>query len=78
MFAANIDTLDDAETKAASKAKGAAAFRDDKMTRVKEDLDHICDYVQSVAEAAPSHATAAALIESAFSRTPRKRTAERQ
>jgi len=66
VFTTNIDALDDAETKAASKAKGAAAFRDFKMKKVKEDLGHICDYVQSVAEAAPSHVAAAALIESAF------------
>ncbi len=65
-FAANIDALDDAETKAATKAKGAAAFRDSKMRRVKEDLGHICDYVQSVAEAASSPADAVALIQSAF------------
>jgi len=58
-FAANIDALDDAETKAATKAKGAAAFRDAKKKRVKEDLDHLCDYVQSVVEAAPNGTAAA-------------------
>jgi hypothetical protein len=71
-FAANIDALDDAETKAATKAKGAAAFRDAKKKRVKEDLDHLCDYVQSVVEAAPN-GTAAALIESAFMRVKKAR-----
>jgi hypothetical protein len=66
VFAADIDAFDDAETKAASKAKGAAAFRNAKKKKVKEHLFHLRDYVQSVAESSPNPATATALIESAF------------
>jgi hypothetical protein len=66
VFAANIDAFDDAETNVASGTRGAATLRDAKKRTVKEDLDHLCDYVQSVAQAAPSPAAAAALIESAF------------
>jgi hypothetical protein len=65
VFAANIDAFEDAETQAATRAKGAASFRDTKKKRVKEDLFHLCDYVQSVVEAS-NPADAAALIESAF------------
>jgi hypothetical protein len=65
VFAANIAAFEDAETKAASRAKGAASFRDAKKKRVKGDLHHLCDYVQSVVETSDP-ATATALIESAF------------
>jgi len=65
VLAANIDAFEDAETQAATRAKGAASFRDTKKKRVKEDLFHLCDYVQSVVETScPADATA--LIESAF------------
>ena len=66
VFAEDIAAFEDAETRAASRAKGAASFRDAKKKRVKEDLFHLRDYVQSVVEANTSPAAAAALIESAF------------
>ena len=66
VFKANIDAFDEAETNAATRANGAATFRDAKKKTVKEDLFHLCDYVQSVVEATPDPADAAALIKSAF------------
>jgi hypothetical protein len=66
VFAANIAAFEDAETKAASRAKGAASLRDAKKKKVKEDLSHLRDYVQSVVETDTSPATATAVIESAF------------
>jgi hypothetical protein len=63
---ADIAAFEDAETKAASRAKGAASLRDAKKKRVKEDLFHLRDYVQSVVETNNSPAAANALIESAF------------
>jgi hypothetical protein len=66
VFAANIAAFEDAETKAASRARGAASLRDAKKKKVKEDLFHLRDYVQSVVETNTSPATANALIESAF------------
>ena len=66
VFAEDIAALEDAETKAASRAKGAASLRDAKKRRVKEDLFHLRDHVQSVVETNTSPAAAAALIESAF------------
>jgi hypothetical protein len=74
VFAADIEAFEDAETKAASRAKGAASFRDAKKKKVKEGLSHLRDYVQSVVETNPP-AAATALIESAFMtvKKPRKR-----
>jgi hypothetical protein len=66
VFAADIAAFEDAETKAASRAKGAASLRDAKKKKVKEDLFHLRDYVQSVVETNTSPAAASALIESAF------------
>ena len=66
VFEANINALDEAETKAATRAKGAAAFRDAKKQRVKEDAFHIQDYVQSVVETNTSPVDAEALNKSAF------------
>ena len=66
VFAEDIAAFEDAETKAATRAKGSASFRDAKKKKVKEDLFHLRDYVQSVAETIASPAAAAALIESAF------------
>ena len=66
VFAEDIAALEDAETKAASRAKGTASLRDVKKNKVREDLLHLRDYVQSVAEASPSPAAGAAVIESAF------------
>jgi hypothetical protein len=66
VFKANIDAFDDAETNAATRANGATTFRDARKKTVKQDLFHLCDYVQSVVEATPDPADAAALIKSAF------------
>ena len=66
VFQGNIAAFEDAEIKAASRAKGAAAARDAKARKVKDDLHHLRDYVQSVAETQSNPATAAAIIESAF------------
>ena len=66
VFAGNIDAFDEAEVKASMRTKGAAALRDAKKQKVKEDLFHLRDYVQSVVETTPSAAAAAAVIESAF------------
>ena len=65
VFAADIAAFEDAETKAASRAKGAASFRDAKKKKVKEGLFHLRDYVQGVVETS-NPAAATALIESAF------------
>jgi hypothetical protein len=65
VFAADIDEFDEAETKASLRTKGAAAIRDAKKRKVKEDLFHLRDSVQSVVEATPNPAAAAAVIESA-------------
>jgi hypothetical protein len=62
VFAVDIDAFEDAETKAATRAKGAASFRDAKKKRVKEVLFHLRDYVQSVVETSSS-ADATALSE---------------
>ena len=73
VFAADIEALEDAETKAASRAKGAASFRDAKKKKVKDTLFHLRDYVQSVVETSDP-ATATALIESAFMSVRKART----
>lgn len=65
VFAADIADLEDAETKAGTRAKGAAAHRNHKKKVVKEDLFHLRDYVQSVVEKNTSASAATALIESA-------------
>jgi hypothetical protein len=64
-FALNIDAYEEAETKASMRTKGAAALRNAKKQKLKEDLFHLRDYVQSVVEATPSPAAAVAIIESA-------------
>ena len=66
VFKAHVDAFEDAETKAATRAKGAATFRDAKGKTVKGDLSHLRDYVQSVVETSTTPAAAAAVIESAF------------
>jgi hypothetical protein len=66
VFKANLEALDDAETKAATRTKGAATARDAIKKQVMNDLSHLCDYVQGVAEKAASPAAAAAVISSAF------------
>jgi hypothetical protein len=79
VFAANIDAFEEAEVKAGTRAKGAAAFRDAKRQTVKGDLFHLRDYVQSVVEASGNPADGVALIESAHMsvrKPPRRETPE--
>ncbi|MFT3769065.1 MAG: fibronectin type III domain-containing protein [Minicystis sp.] len=66
VFAADIAALADAETKAATKAKGTAALRDARAKKVKDDLFHLLDYVQSIVEQQATPKEGAAIIESAF------------
>ena len=65
-FGENITAFEDSETKAATRAKGAAALRDAKKKRVKEDLSQLRAYVQRVVNRDMSPAEATAVIESAF------------
>jgi len=65
-FKGNIDAFEEAETKAATRVKGASALRDAKKQSVKEDIFHLRDYVQRIVETTASPAAATALIESAF------------
>lgn len=65
VFAANIDAFDKAEAHAATRTKGAAAQRNAKKQKVIQDLRHLRDYVQSVAEAQATPAEAGAMIASA-------------
>lgn len=65
-FEANINTFDAAETKAATRAVGAAAARNAAKNQVKDDLLHLCHYVRYATAKLPSAADAAAAIESAF------------
>jgi hypothetical protein len=66
VFAADITALEEAQTNAATRAIGAAALRDAKMQRVKEDLNQLRSYVQSVVATTASPVDAAALVKSAF------------
>jgi hypothetical protein len=65
-LAASITAFEQAETTAATRAKGAAKVRDAKRQKLKEDLAHLRDYVQSIVETQTNPRDAAALIESAF------------
>jgi hypothetical protein len=67
-FKANLNGLDDAETKAATRAKGAVEARDAFKRLVTNDVYHLRDYVQGVAEKIPTREAAAAVITSAFMR----------
>jgi hypothetical protein len=78
-FAEDIAAFEEAETKAASRTRGAAKLRNVKKKKVREDLFHYRDYVQGVVEKAPNAAAAAALIESAFMsvrKAPKRSTPE--
>ena len=66
VFKANLNALDDAETKAAARTRGAVTARDATKKQVANDLFHLRDYVQGVAEKIPSPEAAAAVITSAF------------
>jgi hypothetical protein len=65
VFAANIGKLEQAETKAATRAQGAVAERDFAEHLVKEDLGQLRAYVQSVVVTKATPANAAAMVESA-------------
>jgi len=65
-FATDIAALENAETKAATKAKGSAALRNAKRKKVRDTLNHLRDYVQSVAETQATPAEATAIIASAL------------
>jgi hypothetical protein len=62
----HIDELEDAESNAVSRTKGAVALRDAKQKRVQEDLAMLRAYVQSVVSEGMTPAEAAAAIESAY------------
>lgn len=66
VFRANLTSLDDAETKAAARGNGAVEARDALKRLVVNDMYHLCDYVQGVAEKVPLPEAAAAVITSAF------------
>lgn len=68
VFKAKLNALDEAETKAAARTWGAAMARDAIKKEVVNDLYHLRDYVQGVAEKIPLPETAAAVITSAFMR----------
>jgi hypothetical protein len=66
VLAVDIKAFDDAETKAKTKVLGATEARDAKRQKVTEDLKHIRDRVQSIAETQASYRDAAAVITGAF------------
>lgn len=68
VFKAKLTALDEAETKAAARTWGAATARDALKKEVVNDMNHLRDYVQGVAEKIPLPETAAAVITSAFMR----------
>ena len=79
VFAEDIVSLEEAETNAATRAKGAAALRDAKLAKVKDDLGQYRAYVQSVVLSSASSIDAAALVESAnmsLRRQPARNTPE--
>lgn len=65
VFAAHIGKLEEAETRAATRAQGAVAQRDAAKHLVKEDLVQLRAYVQGVVVAKATPANAAAMVESA-------------
>ena len=65
-FLADIDAYDAAIQKAKGKGKGTATARIAKRKKVKTDLHHLRDFIQAVAEQAPSPVEAALLITSVF------------
>ena len=66
VFKANLEAYEDATTKAAARTKGAVITRDALKKQVVNDLSHLRDYVQYVAEKCASPAEAATVIASAF------------
>lgn len=70
----DIAALEEAETKAATRAKGAAALRDAMLKKVQDDLALLRGYVQSVVAANVNPVDAAAMIESASMRVRKPTT----
>ncbi len=68
VFKAKLNALDEAETKAAARTMGAATARDALKKEVVNEMYHLRDYVQGVAEKVPLPEAAAAVITSAFMR----------
>ncbi len=66
VFKGRLDALDKAQTKALARTKGATEARDALQKEVVNDMYHLCDYVQGVAEKIALPETAAAVITSAF------------
>ena len=65
-FGNDVAALDQAQTSAATRAKGAAEARNAKRLKVKQDLHSLRDYVQNVVETSQvSNSVAAAMIVSA-------------
>ncbi len=78
-FAEHIAESEDAETKVATRAKGAASFRNGKKKKVMEDLNQYRAYVQRVVDNDTPPAAATGLIESAFmsvKKVPKRQTPE--
>jgi len=72
---ADIDTLVSAETLAGTKAKGAAAARNDKLAIVIADLEQERAYVQKVVDANPGKAeTIAQAAAMALKKAPNRNT----
>ena len=65
VFTADIDAYEKAQTLAGKKGQGAATQRNAKRKKVIADLNHLCDYVQSVVETQTNAEDAAAMIVSA-------------
>ncbi len=65
-FAQHIADYEAAEVAAAGRGKGAATWRNAKRKKVREDLNHLRDYVQLIAEQQATPVDAAAVITSAF------------
>jgi hypothetical protein len=76
VLAADIAAFDLAETAAASKTKGAATNRNGKKAKVVQDLRHLRDYVQGVAENVTTDPLT--VVESAGLKVKKARTQHKQ
>jgi hypothetical protein len=75
-FAADIAAFDQAETQASAKVPGAATQRNAKKTKVLQDLRHLRDYVQQVAETLTTDALTA--VESSGFRVKKQSSQHKQ
>src|SRR5262249_51780324 len=62
VFQKDIQDFDNAATKAAGKGKGTARARNAKRKKVRQDIRRARDYIQGLAENAPTPDDAAVLI----------------